>query len=169
MLACQSATASSRSTVFVVIVLRWSLVSVSVRSCHSLHLCCCYCFHKVLSLTHFLPQDPLFLTGCVCVCVHLIHVASCDVGKFWEDDLSRTCPHYSVGKLAFFFIFVPFIRTLSTRTNQRSQTFKRLRLMKKQMLLQFAFKCGAAMMERRHVKAFFFYIKSCFPFLYSNA
>ncbi len=57
--------------VFVVMVQRWSLVSLSASSCHSLHLCCCCCLDEVLSLPHTSSHRTLCLWQGVCVCARV--------------------------------------------------------------------------------------------------
>ena len=55
--------------VLVVLVQRWSLMCLSVSSCHFLHLCCCCCIDEVLSLHHTSSHRTLCLWQGVFECL----------------------------------------------------------------------------------------------------
>lgn len=86
-------------TVFIVMVQRWSLMSVSVSSCHSLHLCCCCCLDEVLSLSHTSSHRTLCLWQGVCLCMcrsvcqYMWHTHLMWALTFSENNLNQMYPH----------------------------------------------------------------------------
>lgn len=129
-LTCQSKVQAASVHSVCCFVPRWSLVSVSVCSCHPPHLCCC-CFYKVLSPLKLAPTGP-FVFDRVCVFVS-------NTFNMWCGQILRTWFKLNVPSLLCvvtqtslqYFIFLSFIRViLCTDTNQQSQTFKQLLLVK---------------------------------------